>query len=71
MSSLHELHTRFNADLISTKTQWLATRQAWRDSVGDRFERELWAPLEEHASRYLSALSKVAEELNQADINTR
>ncbi len=71
MSNLHELHTRFDADVISLKTQWFATRQAWRDPVGDRFEREFWAPLEEQASRFLIALSTMAEELNQADLNTR
>ena len=56
MSRLEELHHHLNIDLISLKTQWLATRQAWRDPVGDRFEREFWQPLEDQASRYLNAL---------------
>lgn len=71
MSRLEELHHHLNVDLISLKTQWLATRQAWRDPVGDRFEREFWQPLEEQASRYLNALKELSILLDQADINTR
>ena len=71
MSLLRELHTRINADDISLKTQWIATRQAWRDTVGDRFEREFWQPLEAESSRYLNALRDLDEALRQADINTR
>jgi hypothetical protein len=71
MSLLLELHTRINADDISLKTQWIATRQAWRDTVGDRFEREFWQPLEAESSRYLNALRDLDEALRQADINTR
>ena len=71
MSRLPELHTRLNADLISLKTQWLATRQAWRDTVGDRFEREFWQPLETESSRYLDALRELSDALRQADISTR
>ena len=71
MSRLQELHTRLNADAISLKTHWIATRQAWRDAVGDRFERELWQPLEAESSRYLNALRDLDDALRQADINTR
>ncbi len=71
MSRLEELHHHLNVDLISLKTQWFATRQAWRDPVGDRFEREFWQPLEEQASRYLNALKELSNVLDQADINTR
>lgn len=71
MSRLEELHHHLNVDLISLKTQWLATRQAWRDPVGDRFGREFWQPLEEQASRYLNALKELSILLDQADINTR
>lgn len=71
MKRLEDLHHRLNADKISVKTQWLTTRMAWRDPVGDRFEREFWQPLEDQVSRYLDALKELSDALNQADIKTR
>lgn len=71
MSSLEETHNGLSAELISLKTQWIATRQAWRDPVGDRFEKDFWKPLEEESLRYLDALKVLADILQQADIHAR
>ncbi len=71
MSRLEEANRHLSADLVSVKTQWIATRQAWKDPIGDRFEKDFWQPLEEESAKYLNALRKLLDELQQADMHTR
>ncbi len=71
MSRLEPLREKLRTDGISVKSQWIATRQAWRDAAGGRFEREFWQPLEVESIRYLEALKKLSDALQEADINTR
>lgn len=71
MSNFEDIKTNLRAELISLRSQWLATRQTWRDPVGDRFEKDFWHPIEEQASCYLRALEKLSELLKQSDLETR
>lgn len=71
MHDLDDLAAHLQADQLSLKTHWIATRQAWRDAVGDRFEREFWQPLETESTRYLDALRQLSDALQEADLHTR
>ena len=71
MTPFDQTIRQLQAEFVSVKTQWVATRQMWRDSVGDRFERECWDPVEKETRAYMEALERLARDQEQAEIHSR
>lgn len=46
---------------------WTETRELWRDSVQQRFEREYWQPIEETTKEAIRAVETMAETLARMD----
>lgn len=71
MNELGDAHADLAAALAVLRAQWLSTREAWRDSVGDRFEQDFWVPIEHQSISYLAAVRALEMVLDDADQNTR
>lgn len=71
LDGIEQAHQKLHRQFISLNTQWIATRQEWRDTVGDQFEKEHWDELEKGSERYLLALQKLIADFQQAEISTR
>ena len=66
MSRLGEAHYSLRGSWSILGGQWSETRRQWRDSVGERFEREVWQEWEEEVPKFLRALNELDEELGRA-----
>lgn len=71
MNRLQDVHQRLTQEMASLRAQWVATRQVWRDGVGDRFEKEYWTHMEQSIEKYLRALQVVCDQLDEAEQRTR
>lgn len=68
MSEIYDRITRRWKDL---RDQWAATRQKWRDTVGDRFEREFWQEWEKVVPQFLKAVDDLEKVLDRAVRDTQ
>lgn len=66
MSRLAETHDNIRGSWSILQGQWTETRRQWRDSVGERFEREMWQEWEDDIPQVLQAMQDLDEILNQA-----
>jgi hypothetical protein len=61
MSNLGDIHAEVQAEWSKLRACWEATRQQWRDEVGDEFERRRWQEWEGRVPTYLSALKDLED----------
>lgn len=66
MGRLTESHDSLTSSWSELEERWADARQQWRDSIGHRFEREWWQPLETEVPRLLEAMAELDETLEQA-----
>ncbi len=71
MTPFDQTIQQLRAEFVSVEAQWVATRQIWRDPVGDRFERECWDLIEKETRVFLQALERLAVDQEQADMHSR
>lgn len=66
MSEINDARNNLQSHWNSISAQWQTTRHAWRDVVGDRFEREFWSILEDQIPKLLRAMDDLDETLDKA-----
>jgi hypothetical protein len=71
MSRIADAYDRLRGHWSALQGQWHATRQVWRDGVGDRFEREFWQEWEAAVPPTLKAIRELEEILHQAEIHMK
>ena len=71
MTRIADAYDRLRGHWSVLQDQWHATREVWRDDVGDRFEQEFWQEWEATVPLALKTIRELEEILHQAEINTR
>ena len=71
MTQIYNAQERLSAHWSALQNQWQAARREWRDSMGDRFEREFWREWENTMPIALKAMAELDSVLDQALLNTR
>ena len=69
MSQLRDTEDDLRAHWSNLQTQWLATRQTWRDGVAERFEREFWDDCEQTMRQFFKCLDDLATTFAQTERN--
>jgi hypothetical protein len=66
MSTIAEVQEMIGGEWAGLESQWEMTRQKWRDSVAEYFEREYWGELADEVPRLLQAMEDLNDMLNHA-----
>lgn len=65
MSKISEAQQELQGHWNNLQVQWEATRQGWRDEMGNLFEREFWSVWEEEMPRLLRAMENFDHAVEQ------
>lgn len=63
---LRETHDDLRGAWGNIQERWEGARREWRDAVGERFEREVWADFEEAIPDVLQSMFELDEMLANA-----
>lgn len=60
------IESDWREDWLRLQQRWRATSMVWKDTVGEKFEREFWDPLEIHVKVTLKELQSLSDVIAKA-----